>query len=297
MTVTHGRVQRMSTRPLVSFVIVSWNVREYLIRCLESIERWVHMPHEIIVVDNASSDGTAGVLRKRFPQAQLVEMGRNVGFASANTQGVKSARGEWLFFLNPDTELTEDAVTPMLEHAAGRKEIGCLGPKLVFADGTYQPSVRRFPRLADQITILLKLRQALSWTSFMRRYLEDPGQSARDPIKVDQIMGAAMLIRREVYDQAGGFDERFPNWFEEVDLCQRIHRAGYQIVYFPETQLTHFGGRSFDQVLSVRKQGWWVRGIRRYAHRYWPWWQAIIIDILSPISRGLTLVQLLIKPR
>lgn len=286
----------MSDRPAVSFVIVSWNVRELLRKCLRSVADHTRIPHEVIVVDNHSHDGSSEMVATDFPLVILIRNDQNLGFARANNQGLARATGQHIFFLNCDTELIEDSASVLLP-AATDQRIGIVGPELLNSDQTHQQSVRRFPTLIDQVIVLLKLRHLLARTSAMRGYLADPGDGQRQPIQVDQVMGAAMMLRSGVIQELGGFDERYPNWFEEVDLCQRARLAGYQIVYYPLTKIIHHGGTSFRQILSVKKHRWMLIGLRRYTKKFWPAWQAAVISVLSVLSYGLTVLQTFFKPR
>jgi GT2 family glycosyltransferase len=138
------------------------------------------------------------------------------------------------------------------------------------------------------------LARLLPW---MRRYYADLGAGQRQPLRVDQVMGAMMLVPSQLMTEVGWFDEGYPNWFEEVDLCQRIYRHGCEVWYVPTVSMLHHGGSSFGQVLSIKKHRWFIAGIRRYAKKFWPRWQSKIIDILAPISYGLTVLQSLVKPR
>ncbi len=287
----------MSSGPLVSVVIVSWNSRQLLQRCLASFRHWVQLPHEIIVVDNASTDQTPTMVEAEFPDVQLIVNRTNRGFAAANNQGFAIAAGQFIVCLNPDTELTEDLLTPLVDYAQTHPTVAFIGPEILNSDGSHQMSVRNFPGWGDQVITLLKLRHLLRQTPVMRRYLADPGAGQQTPIMVDQIMGACMLFPRWVLETLGDFDEGYWIWFEEVDWCQRAHRAGYGVVYLPTAHLVHWGGASFSQVLSLRKHVWLLRSLARYAKKYWSPLARWSLIALMPISYGLTIVQSLGKPR
>ncbi len=284
----------MSDHPVISFCIVSWNVRGLLTSCLNSIERYVTEPHEIIVVDNASRDGTVEAVRQFFSQVKLIANEENLGFATANNQAFREARGEFLVLLNPDTELIDDPFPPLLDYLRQHLDCAAVGPEMLNPDRSHQQSVRNFPRASDQLIVLLKLRHLLQGTPIMRRYLADPGVNQRQAVDVDQIMGGAMIVPRRILTEIGDFDERYWIWFEEVDWCRRAHLQGYSIVYHPGARVVHFGGQSFGQVLSFRKQQWFVRSLRRYAQKFWTWPQRLAVTVLTPISLGLSFLQTLI---
>lgn len=284
-------------QPEVSVVIVAWNGRELLGQCLRSLGRFLTSASEVIVVDNKSTDGTPDMVVRDFPHVQLIRSPKNLGFAGGTNLGAAQARGRVLFLLNPDTELTDASLPPLFSLAQNDATIGAVGPELLNADQTHQPSVRAFPRWPDQAAVLLKLRAVLRRTGFMRRYLADPITPARRPVDVDQIMGAAMIIPKKVWDAVGEFDGGYPNWFEEVDWCRRAKNAGYRIIYNPQGRLIHHGGTSFRQVMSVKKHVWYLRGMWRYAGKYWPplvAWSLLPLIVLSYI---LTVVLSIIKPR
>jgi GT2 family glycosyltransferase len=286
----------MSEQPDVTFVIVSWNVRELLRRCLKSIADQTKLGYEIIVIDNNSRDGSPEMVAAEFKAVKLIRNRENLGFARANNQGLEMAAGKFVFFLNCDTELIEDAATELVV-AASEKSVGIVGPEILYSDYTHQQSVRRFPGFSDQLIVLLKLRHILGWTTTMKSYLADPGAAQREPLAVDQVMGAAIMMRTELARELGGFDPGYPNWFEEVDLCQRVKRTGYRVVYWPLTKVIHHGGSSFGQVLSIKKHRWILTGLRRYTKKFWPAWQARILWPFTGLSYLLTIAQTIVKPR
>lgn len=283
--------------PVLSMIIVNWNGRRYLTQCLASLERFCRYPHQVIVVDNGSTDGSVEMIRRDFPFVQLVANRTNRGYAAAVNQGLQLAAAEVVAVLNHDLEFIADPFQPLLRLLAADPSIGCIAPEILSPDRTHQASTRRFPSLADQALTLLKLRRILKATRPMRRYLADPGAGSTAPVEVDQVMGAVMIMPRTAVEKVGRFDEGYWIWFEEVDLCQRLKRAGYRVVYAPISRIVHHGGVAFDQVLSLRKQWWFLRSLFRYTVKFWPPLHAAALALLMPISYVLTVVQSLIKPR
>lgn len=281
---------------MVSIVIVSWNSREYLARCLRSIQHWVTYDHEIIVVDNASGDGSPDFVARSFPKVRLIRNDQNFSFAHASNQGMRVATGRFVVLLNPDTELIEEPFQSMIATSRADQSIACVGPELVNEDRSHQPSVRHFPRLADQTVILLKLRPLLQWLPLMKRYMTEPPPGT-GPTDVEQIMGAVMLIPRAALEAIGLFDELYPNWFEEVDWCTRARQAGWRVVYDRGTKIVHTGGTSFRQVLTIKKQRWLLTGLRRYAAKNWSKKDRLVLSGVIPVSIILSYIQLVIKPR
>jgi len=287
----------MPDQPVISFSIVSWNVRELLWTCLHSIEQFVSEPYEIIVVDNASTDGSAEMIAHDFPNVQLFRNNQNLGFAAANNQAFEKAKGQFVVLLNPDTELMNNPFPVILDYLRANDTCAAVGPELLNADRSHQLSIRHFPTWRDQILLLLKLRPLASRTKVWREYAVDESRSAKHPINVDQVMGACLVIPRPKLQAIGDFDEGYWIWFEEVDWCKRAHDLGYGIVFHPGAQIIHHGGQSFGQVLSIRKQAWLVKSLNRYARKYWSLPARVLLTIVSPFSLALGALQVALKPR
>lgn len=238
----------------ISIVIVSWNVRELLKKCLASIFKYGKgLSLEIIVIDNASSDNTTEMIKKEFPQVALIANRENMGFASANNQGVLKTNGDFILVLNPDTEILEDGLQKMLEFMEKNYQIGIAGCKHLNPDWTIQPSVRRFPTFWALFFIFTKIAKVFPSIPSVYDYLAR-GFNYKIAQPVDQVAGSFLFIRRKTIDEIGLFDENFFLWFEEVDLCKRAKDAGWQVWYTPEGEIIHHGGQSFTQQLTLKKQ-------------------------------------------
>lgn len=234
-------------QPDLSICIIAWNVREVLRDCLSSIRQTApELDYEILVVDNSSRDGTGEMVEAEFPEAILIRDTTNRGFAAGCNRAIRAGRGRYLLLLNPDTLVTAGALEEMVRFLDRRPEAGGAGPKLLNPDGSRQPSVRGFPTFASafgRFTILGKL-------GFFRRAGSDYLQAGFDggrPAVVDQPMGAALFLRREALDEVGLLDEGFFLYFEEVDLCRRLTRAGRPLWYNPAAEIVHRGGESTGQ--------------------------------------------------
>ncbi len=252
-----------SPQPDLSICIVAWNVRESLSDCLHSIRRArPEIDCEILVVDNASSDGTAAMVGEDFPEAALIPNDRNRGFAAAGNQAIRASRGRYLLLLNPDTLVPAGSLEEMVRFLDRRPDAGGAGPRLRNPDGSLQPSVRAFPAAASafgQFTILGDL-------GLFRRARAHYLQSAFDygrPAIVEQPMGAALFLRREALDEVGLLDEGFFLYFEEVDLCRRLSRAGRPLWYNPAAEIVHRGGESTRQAGS-RAQFYLLQSLFHY---------------------------------
>ncbi len=282
----------------LSILIVSWNVRPLIERCLDSIFRETkNLKFEVIVVDNDSRDGSAEMLKRRFDnKIKLVVNKHNAGFARANNQALALATGEYILYLNPDTELRSNAFLKAVDCMRQNKNCGVLGCQLIGIDGTIQPSVRKFPTLGSQVLILLKLHHFFPGLKTLREYFQYDFDY-RKLQKVDQVMGAFLMTRMEIIKKIGSFDDNFFLWFEEVDFCRRAKRANYQVIYNPDVQIVHFGHQSFCQVLSYSKQYHYNRSMIYFFKKYYPQRQVCILLLIQPISLILAkLIQIVRSP-
>ena len=236
----------------VSVVIVSFNSRDDLRSCLRSILNHTQgVEYEVIVVDNASGDGSPEMVEAEFPQVTLLRRADNAGFATANNEGIRAARGEVILLLNPDAEFTGNVLPPMYHYLRANPTVGVLGPKLLDEDGSLQLSCRRFPGLATALFNRYSLATRLfPRNPFSTRYLMT--DFGHDRIaEVDWVSGACMMLPRQAFDLIGLLDEGYFVYIEDVDLCQRAHRAGHKVVYFPEVAVLHRIARS-SSTLPIR---------------------------------------------
>jgi hypothetical protein len=273
----------------LSIIIVNWNVRHFLEKCLSSVFRNTaeDFDYEIIIVDNNSArdDSKSFLANLQAPvNCQIILNNQNLGFARANNQALQQAQGEYILFLNPDVEIIEKgslekAVNLMMAH----QNWGILGCHLWGADQKTQASVRSFPRLCSQIMIFLKLHHLFSFQFKPLRHYFLPNFNYQKQAEVDQVMGAFLLTRRQILTQVGPLDENFYIWFEEVDFCQRVKKAGWKVVYSPEPTIIHYGSQSFAQVLSWKKQKIYNQSALYYFRKYHPW-KARILNLFSPLS-------------
>lgn len=233
----------------ISIVIVNWNTRDLLLQCLRSIFEGVDSPRsnypEVIVVDNASTDGSAQAVRKTFPQVNLIENGQNVGFARANNQAITRCQGDYILLLNPDTEVAAGALHALLEFMDRHPEAGAVGPRTLNPNGTLQASAYPAPSLLRELWFLLHLDIIYP---FGRYHME--GWSQDDAREVDGLLGACILLRRSALDQVGPLDEDFFMYSEEVDLCYRLREAGWHLYWIPQAEIVHYGGQSTGQVAA-----------------------------------------------
>ncbi len=239
---------------VISIVIVTWNSQKFIRNCLDSIFLLTDKVHrEILVVDNDSSDGTAEIVREFYPNVNLIENKRNAGYAKANNQGIEQARGKYILLLNPDTQLMEGSLFSMYEHMEANPQVGALGSQLLNPDRNIQPSCREFPGFSTLIWEFLGLSRLFPKSRIFGKWRM--GYFAFDQTReVDQPMGSCLMLRKDTLKQVGYFDESFSMFFNDVDLCYRIKKAGWKIFFFPDAQVIHHKGASTR--MAKRKMIW-----------------------------------------
>ncbi len=238
----------------LSIVIVTWNSQDYIRACLDSIVRaGTSIGYEMLVVDNASSDDTVQIVRRSHPQVCLIPNRQNLGYAHANNQGIEKSTGRYVLLLNPDTEIRGNALDLMLKFLDANPNAGALGPKLLNPDGSVQPSCREFPGFSTLLWEFSGLSKLSPKSRIFGRWRM--GYFGFDRTgEVDQPMGSCLMLRRETLEQVGLFDEAFPMFFNDVDLCYRIKAAGWKILFYPDAEVTHYRGASTSK--AKRKMIW-----------------------------------------
>ncbi len=225
----------------LSIVVVNWNTKEDLLHCLECIsKRRAGIREEVIVVDNGSRDGSGVEVKKVFAAVDLVENDSNMGFAKAANQGFNKSLGRYVLLLNPDTQVKEGAIERLTSFMDAHADAGISGAQLLNGDGSKQNSIANFPSLATE----LLNKRLLRWF-FPKRYL---GKEINytEPVEVDSVIGACMMVRREALDQVGLLDEDYFLFLEETDLCYRMKKVGWRIFHVPEAEVYHFQGKSAE---------------------------------------------------
>lgn len=256
---------------MLSILIVNWNTRDLLRKCLRSIEdNLPSEPVETIVVDNASSDGSAEMVRSEFPNVHLIASDKNLGYAAGNNLAFASASGEMLLTLNPDTEFVDASLDRAIAVMHSNPRFGALGARQVSTDGSTQYSVRGFPTVLGIAGDLLGITGGPFGSYRLPHFDYELEQPAPQP------MGTFLLFRRDALEDVGDpmkpFDESFPIFFNEVDLLYRLAGAGWPALYSPNVRILHHGGEGTKQ---VRKSMIWeshkslIRFLRKHRLRWW----------------------------
>jgi GT2 family glycosyltransferase len=227
----------------LSIVIVSWNTKEYLLPCLRSIfEKGQGMGSEVILVDNGSQDESGSEVKKVFPSVHVIKNEENFGFAKAVNQGLQKASGKYALLLNPDTQVKRGAIEQLVSLMDTHLEAGAVGAQLLNTDGSKQNSIANFPSLATE----LFNKSLLRWL-FPKKF-PGKGRNYREPIEVDSVIGACMMVRRDALDRVGLLDEDYFLFLEETDWCYRMKKAGWKIYHVPQAEVYHFQGKSAEAV-------------------------------------------------
>jgi GT2 family glycosyltransferase len=265
----------------ISVVIVSWNIRDLLSRCIASVKREADsagLRVEVIVVDNASSDSTVECLAREVPDVAIIALSENRGFAAANNLGIARARGSALLLLNPDTKMLPGSLSALRRALHASPHIGLVGALLLNPDGSLQSAGYRFPGLVQVFLDLFPIHPRLIGSRLNGRMPTGDGLS---PLAIDHPLGACMLVRRTVIEQIGMLDEQYFMYSEEIDWCRRIKAAGWTILTAPAARVIHYGGQSTGQMaedmfLQLH------RSRNRYFRRYH---SARLVDAIGAMMR------------
>lgn len=255
----------------LSVVIVSWNVKERLKENLAALLKSEgDIPFEVFVVDNNSHDGSAAMVLAEFPTVKLLANKENLGFAKANNQAIKLASGRFILLLNPDMRVRPDTLKNIWLWMENNIPVTVCGCKLVDEAGHIVKQVRRFPRLFDQLMVVLKIPHLLP--GVISGYMNNSFDYSR-AAKVDSIRGAFFLINRERYRKLSGLekpflDERYFVWFEEVDFCREVYRLGGEVWYTPTAECVDHVGASFAQLPKGQAQDYFRDSMLKYFQKW-----------------------------
>ena len=252
----------------LSVITVTHNHGAYIGRCLAALVPEVAaIGGEIIAVDNRSDDDSADIIGQ-FPTVKRIVNSERRGFSANNNYGMAIAQGRYLLLLNPDTEVMPGALAQLIEFMETHPQVGMCGAQLLFPDGSVQPSPRRFPTVGSAIARRTPIRRFLKDSALNRRHLM-LDVSYTDPFAVDWLLGACMLIRREILDTVGPLDEGFFLYVEDIDWAQRMHRSGWEVFYVPAAKIVHHHLAVSDKQLFSHHMWLHLKSMVRYARRYW----------------------------
>jgi GT2 family glycosyltransferase len=279
----------------LSVIIVSWNSSADLRACLDSLQAGLAgITHEVIVVDNASSDGSPAMVRSAFPSVRLIENKTNSGFAAANNLGLASGRGEYFLLLNPDTLVQPGEIKKLLDFLRATPLAGVAGPAFSSAPGRpflIRPWIYKFPGFRDELFADTFLEDLAAWLSRSAGNAE--GGSALPPpgpVETDWISGACMLVRREALQSAGALDERFFLYMEELEWCRRIKNAGWQVFIVPSAGVFHTGGTSSSKRDPAELFGIYYESRYKFFSKHWPVAVVLLVRACKTVLLAVTIL-------
>jgi len=278
--------------------ILTWNAADLLVACLKSlrdIRRVNHISYEVIVVDNGSEDASGEVVRRDFPEVGVIANTRNVGFAAGNNQALRKGRGRHFLVLNNDTILLDDCLAQMTDYLDAHAEVGIVGGRLMNADGSTQVAYYplHLPSVKSCFVELLGLDRIWPQNPW-GRYAPSQTFNFDKPSTTTQISGACLMVRREVLEKIGLFDEGFQFWYEDVDFCYRCLQAGWKIAYVPEARILHYGGASFAKLGLSENSLMRFRSLLRYFQKHFTLGRFILVKMMVAVALVLRLPLLLI---
>jgi GT2 family glycosyltransferase len=251
--------------PQISIIIINWNTRELLAKCIDSIEQTANgLNLEIIVVDNASGDGSQAMVQEKYPHVRLIANQENVGFAKANNQAMRVAGGDYFLLWNSDAFATPRAIQALLQLAEREPKAGIIGAQLRNADQTFQASHTLFPSQWQEFLILTGLGRTLSGN----HYPSFGPEEEKGPQIVDYVEGACLMVRSQTYQEIGGLDEGYFMYAEEVDWCYSTREHGWQVWYQPQAKVIHLGGASSTGRRTHREADLYRSRIRFFRKHY-----------------------------
>lgn len=255
-------------KSVVSFLIVNYKVGELVHQAIQSIQKQVNIPYEIIVFDNASNDGSVESLQGVYEHTKVIACSENLGFGAGNNRAFEYAKGDYIFLLNPDTIVIDDSVDEMVRYLQNHPQVGLVSPKLLYADHTLQRSVRKFYRFWGSLFDNRFMNPVIA--AFPALTSLAPGLVDHHKLQeVEWAKGAALLIRRTVIEEVGLFDEDFWVYGEEMDLCFRIGLAGWKKVYMPTCSIIHLEGKSTRQA-SAKMFLMNYKGMYLFLNKHYP---------------------------
>lgn len=250
---------------VLSIIIVSYNTRELLARCVHSVIVGTEVNHEIIVADNASSDGSAGHIRALFPGVRVMELGSNLGFGAANNAAVKISSGELLMFLNSDTEIRPHALDRMVAFFQQHPQAGIAAPNVFYPDGRFQLAAGALPSLRQEFRDRCIHRRLNAGDEALRMRLRE---QHRRPRQVGWVTGGCLMIRRSLFSELNGFDEKMFMYFEDKDLCKRALDRHWHVMTVPDAEIIHVLGASSA---GARLRAVYRQSQRRYYQKHLGW--------------------------
>lgn len=283
----------------LSIIIVNWNSLDFTIDCVTSISECVRdLDYEVIVIDNASSDGLCLPLKEMYPAIRFIRSDENVGFARANNIGAAASKGGSILFLNPDTKVLKNAVQEMVLELMKCSEAGAVGCRLLNPDLTVQTScVQRFPTILNQIFGLGFLQRFRLTAALSGLRVSDSEEASSD---VEVVSGACLMVKRDAFNNVGGFSAEYFMYAEEADLCYKLRRAGWKVRFVGDAQIVHYGGQSTKKLVHTSAEIMMRDSVFRLLRKFrgGPYARAYRVGLLlSAIVRLILICPILLIPK
>lgn len=279
----------------LSIITVTWNSKKLITDQIKSVLMGCReCSVEQIIVDNASTDGTANRIKGLFPHIKLIANEKNAGFGAANNQALPLAHGDFYLFLNPDMRVEPGSLDTIIEWMKNNPDVGIASPKLVDEKNklNLDAKPRRFPKVWEQVALILKLPHL--FPSIMNSYLMKDFDADKEQ-EVDTVRGSFMIVRKELIQKLGwAFDPRYFIWYEDVDICREAKRHGYKVMHTPVITAVDYIGQSFKQRTSLWKQKNFTKSMLIYFQKWEPWYKWMWIALARPIGIAMVKVRQLV---
>jgi GT2 family glycosyltransferase len=286
---------------MLSIIIVNWNVKNILIKNLESIFKFTqNLDYEVIVVDNNSKDKSVEEINKIFSKEisasklKIIDTKKNNGFSKGNNIGFEASIGEHVLFMNPDMELIENSFKILTDYLQNNPAADVISCTLNYPDRTLQKTAKKLPSLSSQIIILLKLHHILFWLKPIKKYLAKDFDYSKEQ-EAEQLMGAFIMLRREIFEQIGKWDEDYWLSWEDVELAYQLKKNNIKTIYTPITKVIHHESKSFEQQASLARQRSFNKGMLTFFKKHKSRLQYLILILLQPISLFLAMLAQMLR--
>jgi len=269
----------------LTIIIVTWNTKDLLLECLDSVYRCIEdLDFRVVVVDNASVDGSAEAVREHFPQAELIVNEENRGFIKANNQVLPSVSSRYVALLNSDTKLIKGAMETLVDFMDQHPRVGMAAPQYLNADGSKQNSFENFPGLASEL-----LNKSLLKILFPQKY-PSKRKTYDTPLAVDSVVGACMTVRTEALERVGYMDEDYFFFLDDTDWSHRMWQAGYEVFYVPQAQIYHVGGAATKKKIPIQTWIEYYRSMYIFFRKNKNFCSWLLFRLFRPVKLGINLL-------
>lgn len=283
----------------ISVIIVNYKTPELTLKALRALFASSILPAQVILVDNASQDETPRLVRQEFPQVNVIESQKNLGFAGGNNLGIKQATQSYLWFLNSDTETGKKSMEQMYNYLENNKKVGAVGPQLVYPNGELQSTGGFFPTICNVFYYLFPFTFFLpkSLRKKMRSIALFPQEIGESGLSLDYVTGAAIMVRKSVIDQIGGMPEEYFMYFEETDWCFQMRRAGWDLRIINTEPVMHVYGGSFKTKYDARRLKMFLSSLKKFVKKNYTGIKKIIILVETALFGWISIALKLLKSK